>query len=53
MNLYLFFANIQLEATVVSIVNFIFLVLFVYAGVRHAKRGVKENIQENYHDPNF
>lgn len=38
-----FFANIQLEATVVSIINALVLCLFIYAGYRHSKKGVKEN----------
>lgn len=51
--MYLVLANIQLEATVVSIVNFIFLTLFIYAGIRHHRLGAKENLEENYHDPNL
>jgi succinate dehydrogenase hydrophobic anchor subunit len=43
-------ANIQLEATVVSIVNFAFLLLFVYAGIRHARRGVQDNTSDIFHD---
>lgn len=40
------FANIQLEATVVSIINAFFLCLFVYAGIRHARMGAKENCDD-------
>lgn len=46
----LIFANIQLEATIVSIINALILCLFVYAGIRHARRGVQENMQDHDHD---
>lgn len=48
--MYLPLANIELEATVVSIVNFFFLGLFVYAGIRHAKKGVQDNTSDIFHD---
>jgi large-conductance mechanosensitive channel len=38
----LLLANIKLEATVVSIINFIFLALFVVAGIRQIRKN-REN----------
>lgn len=48
--MYLPLANIQLEATVVSLVNFVFLILFVYAGIRHARARVQDNTSDIFHD---